>query len=35
MLPWQNPAEFDGVMEGIDAFPAYIYRAKFGFNFEC
>tara|TARA_B100002019_G_C21110328_1_gene518064 strand:- start:85 stop:819 length:735 start_codon:yes stop_codon:yes gene_type:complete len=34
MLPWQNPAEFDGVMEGIDAFPAYIYRAKFGFNFD-
>jgi len=32
-MEFQYPNEFD-FMHGIDAFPAYIYKTKFNFNFE-
>ena len=31
-MEFQYPNEWD-FMEGIDAFPAYIYKTKFNFNF--
>ena len=32
-MDFQYPNEWD-FMEGIDAFPAYIYKTKFNFNFK-